>query len=475
MPQPIPLRLTESGEMFATGVPPAACDTETDQQAAIRYTVAATLDYTERVVTVRQQIDYRNDTGRALESLILYVPPNDQPGVFSLESVWIEGDSAPPESVLVGPRLTVPLPTALLPGCRQTLYLDYMLHPPRMGTGYFPRRGYFGYSDRQFNLGLWTVTIAYFDGETWFTPTSINIGEQGVFPAADFHVTLTVTHAPPGLTVVGPGMVRQRGTAWEFTLLAGRDLTISLSDQFHRSVAAAPNGVQVEVYTLDDAQPPQDATYDAPAHALITAAAAVELYADLYGDYPYERLVVLQSDFPDGMEFSGLVFVGGEWFRSYNGDPACYLTLITAHEVAHQWWYSIVANDQGAVPWLDEALATYSELVFLEENYPGLVDWWWRFRVDGYSPEGYVDSTVYQFDSLRAYINAVYLRGARLMHRLREVMGGEAFFAWLHDYVTAMRGRVAFPADLWATLPPDLREATFAPRAEYLRVPGRAE
>ena len=40
--------------------------------------------------------------------------------------------------------------------------------------------------------------------------------------------------------------------------------------------------------------------------------------------------------------------------------------LIT-HEVAHQWWYNVVGNNVIDDPWLDEALATYSYVIYLEE------------------------------------------------------------------------------------------------------------
>ncbi|MBW3557338.1 MAG: hypothetical protein KY454_10435, partial [Actinobacteria bacterium] len=33
----------------------------------------------------------------------------------------------------------------------------------------------------------------------------------------------------------------------------------------------------------------------------------------------------------------------------------------TSHEVAHMWFYGLVATNQGAHPWIDEGLATYAE------------------------------------------------------------------------------------------------------------------
>ena len=51
------------------------------------------------------------------------------------------------------------------------------------------------------------------------------------------------------------------------------------------------------------------------------------LYSDLFGTYPYDRFIVVQGDFPDGMEFSGFVFVSDNWFRTNTGTPQSYLTI----------------------------------------------------------------------------------------------------------------------------------------------------
>ena len=35
--------------------------------------------------------------------------------------------------------------------------------------------------------------------------------------------------------------------------------------------------------------------------------------------------------------------------------------LTVSHELAHQWWYGIVGDDEYAEPWLDESFATWSQ------------------------------------------------------------------------------------------------------------------
>ena len=34
--------------------------------------------------------------------------------------------------------------------------------------------------------------------------------------------------------------------------------------------------------------------------------------------------------------------------------------LVVAHEIAHQWWYGLVGNDQFEDPWIDEGFAQWS-------------------------------------------------------------------------------------------------------------------
>ena len=61
----------------------------------------------------------------------------------------------------------------------------------------------------------------------------------------------------------------------------------------------------------------------------------------------------------------------------------------TAHEVAHQWWYSLVGNDQIDEPWLDEALTQFTTALYFREMYgqPGL--------------SGYVESLQGRYDRVK--------------------------------------------------------------------------
>jgi aminopeptidase N len=126
--------------------------------------------------------------------------------------------------------------------------------------------------------------------------------------------------------------------------------------------------------------------------------------------------------------------------------------FVAAHETAHQWWWEQVANDQALQPWLDEALACYSEHVFFEAADPQLVSWWWTYRIDFYQPQGWVDIPIYAGGGFRPYTNAVYFRGAHFLDDLRKGIGDDAFFGFLQDYLKQQNGKIATTTDFFRIL-----------------------
>jgi len=452
-----PAAANAGSAVAATDCPPAA------GSVPVRHSAEAALNYANRTAEVAHQISYLNQTNQPLPDIVLNVEPNRWPNAFTLETVLVNGQPAPSYE-LSGRRLTVALTEPLAPGCALSLDLSYRIAVPPLGEGAAGLAGYFSYTPRQLNLGHWLPTVAVRRDGQWISHDAAGVGEQTLAAPADWQVDLRLSSAPSAVRLAAPGDVITTGDqSWRITLPAARDFSLSLSDHFH-PLSRRVNGTNVELFALVNRSAAQ--------HALNTAADALALYEDLYGPYPYSRFVVVEGDFPDGMEHSGLAFVGTNWFNGYADDPAGYLTLITAHETAHQWWYALVGNDPAVDPWLDEALSTYSEYVFIEEYYPALRNWWWDYRVNSFvsgdGPYLPTDSPVYAFQSVREYINSVYLRGAELMRGLREALGSDVFFDWLEAYARNNTGRIATPQSLWSLLTPAQLAATEAVRAEYL-------
>lgn len=471
-PRPTAQPTTTDAPTSTTAPSPQACPSLDVPPSQHR--VMAQVNYETKTLQVTQEITYTNQTDAPLEALLLNVEPNRWQDAFTLQSVMF-ADTAAPFHALTGRRLDVVLPELLLPNCQTTLTLTFEIRVPPVIGGREAFRGYFGQTVRQINLGHWLAVVVPRQAGRWLYNESILIGEQIVLEPADWEVTFTLTNAPPNTQIAAPGSVQVlNAQAWRFEHRNGRDFAVSISPVFRVSQGLTANGVEVAVYSFPDAIVSDGAGgwLDGGAYAAQVTTESIDVYTQRFGDFPHERMVIVQGDFPDGMEFSGFAFVSTDWFVNYTGAPDGYLMLITVHEVAHQWWYDVVGSDQALHPWLDEALSTYSELVYIQARYPNLVDWWWFFRVNRLNPEGAVDSTVYEFDRIRPYINAVYLRGVLMLHDIRNTLGDEAFFGWLQAYASAQAGRVATPTDLWAAMTAEQFDATALTRTAFLRQPG---
>jgi hypothetical protein len=273
------------------------------------------------------------------------------------------------------------------------------------------------------------------DGATWQTdpPTTLDLGESWTSPSADFDVRVT---RPAGLGAlatgdrVGPGHWRARAVR-DFALAVGR---------FHFATGTvrlpAPVRVVVGVQPAADTLSPR--TY------LATAERSLRAHSRRFGAYPWRTFSVgVMADLPDpsGFEYPGLVFVsdGGRQF-------------LIPHETGHQWFYSLVGNDQSRDPWLDEGLASWADA-----------------RADG-ALQGYLATGIPEaalnrlgepmsfWDPLGFQLEryGIYVQGVQALASLGTPAEVDCA---LRAYVTANAYRTATPDDLLAALLPFFPDA----------------
>jgi len=465
-----PVVTMTSAPVYTTATPPDTltvepellCESSNKETPLARYEVEAQIDTETYQVKVAMRLTYHNRTGKSLSQIVLNIDTNRAPGVFLLDNLTAAAGAALAGYTLEDARLEINLVTPLRTGCAAAFDLSFSLQIPELTSA---RARYFSHTSRQLNLGYWLPEAAPYIEGVWRTPQAGSVGEYTYSELGDFQVRVKV-RGDTSLILIAPGEVRQVGDGeWSILFRQGRSFTLSLSNKMSLLNARTKDGLLIDLYHFIG----EGISTSAPKHALQVAVEAAELYTRLFGKLPYSRIVVVEADFFDGMEFSGIVYVGTGWFSGYQGRLTSWLTLITAHEVAHQWYYSLVTNDQGAYPYLDEAIAIYCELLYMETKTPVDVQWWWLFRVKQLQPKGYVDSAVYEYQAARPYINAVYLRGASMFQEIRDLIGDEAFFKWWQDYLKASQDRIATPADFWGALPPELYLKTSEIRLNYLR------
>lgn len=448
-PHPTPLPTPSPTVIFPSPIPsPTVLSASPTPSAPVRphYILQITLDTQLKRASVHEEIEYQNGTGKALREIILAVLPNLWAQGFHLQEIRIQG-RAGSQASLEGQRLNLPLPEALAPGELVRIAMDYQLFLPlaEQKDPNLERPRIYGYTERQINLTNWyPFIVPYQESEGWLLHDPWFYGEHLVYEAADYDVYLKLENATADWLIAASALPVTEGEWLHFRLSAGRAFVLSLS-RGAQAVEEDWQGIRLRSVFF----PP----YDAGGRAVLQAMhQALIAYTERFGAYPHTSLTAVMGDFNDGMEYSAFFFLPRDFYNLYDGTPKNYLTFVAAHETAHQWWFERVANDQALEPWLDEALCTYSELIFYESFDPSLIPWWWSYRVDFYQPQGFVNIPIYEGQGFRPYTNAVYLRGAHFIHDLRQRIGDEAFFAFLKEYQEQMNGRIATADDFFRIL-----------------------
>lgn len=246
-------------------------------------------------------------------------------------------------------------------------------------------------------------------------------GESDYNLVADWRVRLRV---PKGLQAVMSG-AESSATAGGVTTFTSRarvrDVVLAVGTFATKSVTVG--GVRLRALAANGIG---DAKL---AKALDRAKTSFSSYQDWYGGYDLPDLDLVVGDFTfSGEEYPGVVFTSADMET-------------VSHEVAHEWFYGLVGNDQFHDPWLDESFATYHEVYFTHD-----------YDCDPNDPIG--DATHglavgmdYWSTHDDEYDDVIYGGGACALERLRRDIGTNAFRAVLRREVTDFRGRVARTSD----------------------------
>jgi aminopeptidase N len=164
---------------------------------------------------------------------------------------------------------------------------------------------------------------------------------------------------------------------------------------------------------------------------------SLSYFNSAFGKYPYSTLTVVKTPFLfGGMEYPGIVFIADSI-----KDETEFKKVIV-HEIAHQWWYGVVGNNEITTAWFDESMAEYSTVLFFE-HYPEYAIT--KDEMVGDAIQDYmlyidvVDSVnlkanrsmqlaLNEYSSEYEYVYMVYVKGVVFINELRKAIGDEIFF-----------------------------------------------
>ena len=422
------------------------------------YDIVCEYDENSHTLTCEQNVNYVNRSNNTLNEICFFLYPNsfkeiavsnayydraypngDSFGDIEIESVKI-GDKDAEFNIENEAILNVTLFSDLFPNESIEINLSYVVNLANV----YHR---LGYGDNAVNFGnFYPILCVYDDG---FVKNSFaSNGDPFYSDIANYNVQITF---PSNYTLAtsGEALGSTNENSKTTTEIKGeklRDFCFVLSTKFE-VISKTINDVNVNYYYYDDENAEE---------YLTLACEVIEEFSSSFGDYPYKNVNVVKTNFCfGGMEYPNLVYISDEI-----ADAETYRYVIV-HELAHQWWYSLVGNNEYEEAWLDESLTEYSTALFFERhdyglNYDDIIagaDSTYRLFVDVYSNVlGDVDESMNrnlgEFETEPEYVNCVYTKGVLMYDGLRKTLGDSKFFKCLKDYFENFRYKNASGADL---------------------------
>jgi hypothetical protein len=407
-----------------------------DLSGAPRYSITLAVDLDAQQATGREQVHYTNTDAAPLSEIYFRLFPSAPGfgGAMTVTRVMVGDQPVAIQLDQHGTALKVPV--TLAPGASTDLTLDFGLGIPREPTvGY----AMFGIIGGMTTLPNFYPVIPARDETGWHVEIAPEYGDETFTPTALYDVRIT---AKADQIVVTSGTCQSPG-AGEWHCVSGpmRDFMVAMSADY-RVVTQTVDGATVRSFYM-----PGDES--GGQRALQVASDALRIYSRRFGAYPFAELDVVETGTrAGGIEYPGLVVIASSLYGQ-SGEGS-YFDFVVAHEVAHQWWYSLVGNDQVNHPWLDESLTGYSTILYYEDTFGKAVadqllkqmfeDAYQRLVRDRRDQK--VDQPVSAF-TRDDYGTVVYHKGPLFFQALRQTVGDEKFNAFLKAYFRQNRYGIA--------------------------------
>ncbi len=197
------------------------------------------------------------------------------------------------------------------------------------------------------------------------------------------------------------------------------------------------------------------------------AANSLNLFREILGiDYPFAKLDLVNDPLGGfyGQAPSSLIYLGNPDFYSKGvlaggleagAGLSTFQDSVVSHEVAHQWWGSLVCNVNDSNYWFVESLAEYMSALYTEnyygkKKYQEHVEAWRKEILDadmrGSVQDGY---TIWQGPGgFAPYRAALYSKGPYAFHIMRSTWGDEAFFKFLKTLANELKGKEIVTRDI---------------------------
>lgn len=293
-----------------------------------------------------------------------------------------------------------------------------------------------GYFDGNINLGNWYPILCVYENGKWVCDPYYSNGDPFYSECANYKVSVVY---PAKYDIGSTGEitkeVKENGNKKTTAeAKAVRDFAVVLGEDFVGKEARV--GETTVVFLGYDNDTDIDQNLDTAKRALTT-------FNKMFGVYPYRTLTVAKTPFLyGGMEYPNLVWIAD------NISDDLEIVKVIVHEIAHQWWYGVVGNNEVKCAYIDESMAEYSTAMFFDKNknYNYSCKQMVQEAATSYELYSEVISSINgtindklnlpsnEFATEYEYVYVVYVKGVMFLDALREKVGDKAFLKALESY-----------------------------------------
>jgi len=364
------------------------------------YEVEATFGWEDRRVSVEMTAVVHN-TARWSVSTIAFNLAVLRTGNAELGVTTVDGSVV--EAVTDDQTILVPLAQPLLPGATTTVQIAYAA---RLNANSSIDGDAWAFA----RIGDVLTAYRWIPWLTRTTPFSRpNVGDPFV-TASSPSVRVAITTDREMLIATSGRRMAANGMTQTFEASDVRDFNLAASPSY-RTRSVDVGGTEVTLYYLS--LPPDQ--------VLDVAARAIRDFSAKLAPFPHPQMTIAEigpwSPFESPAHF---------WLPS--NASTRLLPWMVAHEVAHQWFYSAVGNDQAREPFADEAVADLMARSLIS-----------RF-VASQCATGRLDHSIYDIGDCYAWV--IYVQGVEWLRRLRDDAGADRFWSALANYYDEYQARI---------------------------------
>jgi Peptidase family M1 domain len=311
-------------------------------------------------------------------------------------------------------------------------------------------------------LGTAYPVLAVNRNGEWLRKTELTVGDIVFNEVADYEVRIETA---PGVSVFtsAPEQALQSENApkvfsapnlRDFAIVAGRSLR---SEQ-----------IQVGEVTLRSIFLPEHERVGK--RVLLMAGDALKIFQEQFGPLPFKALNMVEAPLVAGLgstEFSGFDAIASAYYVDFDSPAMRNLPEIireqrpsveeslewsVAHLVAHQWWGATVGNDPAREPVLDEAMSSWSALLYfkqvhgeqkaaaiMQDQLHGVYRLYRTFGGDDMN----ANHPSRDYRNSFQYAALVTTKGALMLMQLEKLLGREKFLRGLQQYYLANQLKIA--------------------------------